>query len=115
MLACAMSVRENIELYGLADPQHDGQALAEKSGAAKHPGQRNAYVLDGLPFHGPRPAGDHLSILSFNNAPLPDSLIEAIVDHPELFPDGVLIRWTQEQELILEATLGELRGRIAKP
>lgn len=110
-----MSVRENIELYGLTDPQHDGQALAESSGAVKHPSQRDAYVLDGLPFHGPRPAGDHLSILSFNNIPLPDSLIQALTEHTELFPDNVLIRWTQEQELILEATLRELRSRVVKP
>ncbi len=53
------------------------------------------------------PVGLRISILSFNNVPLPDSLIEALVDHPELFPDGILVRWTQEQDLIFEATLGE--------
>ena len=106
-----MSVRENIELYGLADPEHDSRTLAEEAGATQHPSQADAYILDGLPLHAPRLAGDHISILSFNDVPLPDSLIPVLVDHPETFPDDILVRWTQEQELILEATLGELRGR----
>ena len=106
-----MSVRENLELYGLPEPEQDGQTLTERSGATQHPSQKDAYILDGLPFHAPRVAGDHISVLSFNNIPLPDSLIEALVDHTELFPDDVLVRWTQEQDLILEATLGQLRGR----
>ena len=110
-----MSIRENIELYGLADPEHDGQIVAEESGATQHPRQANGYILDGLAFHAPRLAGDHVSVLSFNDVPLPHSLVDTLVDRPELFPDHVLVRWTQEQELILEATLGELRGRRAKP
>src|SRR5512141_1812519 len=108
-----MSIRENIELYGLHNPEHDGQTLTEESGATQHPGQADAYLLDGLPFHAPRLAGDHLSILGFNGVPLPDSLIEALIGHPEIFADDILIRRTQEQDLILEATLGQLRGRVA--
>ncbi len=106
-----MSVRENIELYGLPDQEDSAKALIDEVGATQHPRQEDAYVLDGLPFHAPRPAGDHISILSFNNIPLPDTLIEVLVDHREFFPDNILIRWTQEQDLIFEATLGELRGR----
>src|SRR5512140_3736941 len=99
-----MSVRENIELYGLPDPEHYANTLAEKFGAVQHPNQSNAYLLDGLPFYAPRPAGDHLSILSFNNLPRPDALVEALVLHPEPFSDNVLVRWRQEQDLKLEAT-----------
>ena len=47
---------------------------------------------------------------SFNYVPLPDSLLEALVEHAELFPDDILVRWTQEQDLYFEATLGQLRG-----
>ncbi len=109
-----MSVRENIELYGLSDQEESAKTLIEEVGATQHPSQEHACILDGLPFHAPRLAGDHVSILSFNNTPLPDSLIEALVDHREFFPDHILIRWTQEQDLLLEATLGELRGQAAK-
>ncbi len=105
-----ISVRENIELYGLQNSAQYVDILSGEFGAAEHPNQENAYVLEHRPFYAPRPVEDHISILSFNNIPLPDSLVEALVDHPELFPDNILVRWTQEQDLILEATLGELRG-----
>ncbi len=107
----SMSVKENIELYGLQNSAQYVEVLSGEFGATQHPNQENAYVLEHQPFYAPRPVEDHISILSFNNTPLPDSLIEALVDHPELFPDDVLVRWTQEQDLLFEATLGELRGR----
>ncbi len=109
-----MSVRENLELDGMLDPEPDGQTLARESGAAPHPSQTDAYVLDGLPFHAPRPIEDHISILSFNNLPLPDSLIEALVDHPELFPDDILVRWTQQQDLDTGGDSRELRGHLTE-
>jgi hypothetical protein len=109
-----MSVRENIELYGLQDKQQYVKILTSEFGAARHPSHADAYMLEGLPFYAPRPTDDHISILSFNNTPLPDSLVEALVNHPESFPDDILIRWTQEQDLIFEATLGHLRGRTAR-
>ncbi len=68
-------------------------------------------MLGGTPFHAPRLTGDHISILSFNNIPLPDAIIEALVDHRELFADDFVVRWVQEQDLLFEATPGELRGR----
>ncbi len=88
-----MSVRENIELYGLQDQEGNTHDLAEELGAMHCPSQADAYILDGLPFHAPRWADGHTSILSFNGPPLPDSLIAALDDHPELFPDGILIHW----------------------
>jgi hypothetical protein len=107
-----MSVRrENIELYGPQDEAQIMEVLVDEFGAVEHPNQENAYILENQPFYTPRFAEDHISILSFNNTPLPDSLIEALVEHTELFPDDVLVRWTHEQDLILEATLGQLRAR----
>ncbi len=106
-----MSVRENIELYGLEHAEQFVELLSSEIGATKHPRQEDAYVLESLPFLAPRRMEDHISILSFNNVPLPDSLIEALLDHPEFFPDGILFRWTQEKDLLFEATLGQLRGR----
>ncbi len=105
-----MSVRENIELYGGINNEWYIQTLEVEYGAAKHPHERHAYIVEGIPFYAPRQSPDHLSILSFNNIPLPDALLEALVMHPELFPNDVLVRWTQEQDLILEATLRQLRG-----
>ncbi len=57
---------------------------------------------------------DHLSILGFNHIPLPYALVAALISHRDLFSDDILIRWTQEQELVFEATLGQLRGQAAK-
>ena len=105
-----MSLRENIELYGIQNEEQIIEILVDEFGATVHPRQAGSYVLENLPFHAPRSVNDHISILSFNNTPLPDSLLVALVDHREWFPDTILIRWTQEQDLILEATLGELRG-----
>ncbi len=110
-----MSVRENIELYGLEDAEQYVEVLSSEFGAARHPHQDDAYILEQQPFYAPRPVDDHISILSFNNRPLPDSLIQALVRHPETFPDDILIRWTQEQELLFEATLGQLRGIKSNP
>jgi len=103
-----------MELYGLQDEVQIVEILIDEFGAIVHPNQVGAYMLESLPFYSPRLVGDHISILSFNNVPLPDGLIEALIIHTELFPDNILIRWTQEQDLIFEARLGQLRGRIAR-
>ncbi len=100
-----MSVRENSELHGLKNAEKLTEVLSDEIGAVKHPNQENALILQDGPLYTLRLAGDHISILSFNNLPLPHSLIEMLVDHPELFPDDTLIRWTEEQAVILEATL----------
>jgi hypothetical protein len=91
-----MSVRENIELYGLPDEEQYVEILISEFGAAKHPNQAGTHILESLPFHALRLAGDQLSMLSFSHTPRPDSLIEALVDHSDLFPDDMLVRWTEE-------------------
>jgi hypothetical protein len=89
-------VRENIELYGLPDEEQYIEILIGEFGAAKHPSQADAYILESLPFYAPGLVGDQLSALSFSHSPLPDSLIEVLVDQTDLFRDDILVRWTQE-------------------
>jgi hypothetical protein len=110
-----MSIRENIELYHSLDLQKYLQILSEEFHAQQHPSEPNAYMAEGLPFYQPRQLGDHISILGFNKIPIPDSVVEALIQHPELIPDNALIRWTQEQELIFEGTVGELRQHPNNP
>jgi hypothetical protein len=100
-----MSVREHIEPYALRDQAKLVDVLVDEFGVIKQPSRSRPY-LGGLPYHAPRPAEDHTSMLSFNNSPLPDFPIEALVIHAELFSDDILMCWTQEQDLIFEATLG---------
>jgi hypothetical protein len=114
VIAWPISIRENLELYSQHDTDRYVEVLKDERGATDHPNQEGAYILDACPFCSPRSSGDHLSILSFKHVPLSDSLMQALVDHPEFFPDGILVRWTREQDLILEATLGQLRGRRAE-
>jgi hypothetical protein len=40
--------------------------------------------------------------------------LQALIEHPELASDETVVRWTQEQELVLESTLGDLRKRLAQ-
>ncbi len=79
-------------MYGLPDKEQFVGILVKEFGAAKHPHQADAYIVEGHPFYFPRQAEDHLSVLSFNNAPLPDSLIAALMAHAELFSDDILVR-----------------------
>ncbi len=108
-----MSIRENLELYGLEAPDTYFRVLTGEFGATAHPTQANAYLSEGLPFYAPRMGEDHVTVLGFNGLPLPYSLVNALIVHPELFSDEILVRWTQEQDLVLEATLGQLRAQGA--
>ena len=110
-----MSARENIEIFGLADEQSYADLLNGQFGAVKLSNQPGAYILDDPPSYAPRQSGDHIYILGFNQYPLPDSLIDALFDHPELFPNDILTRWTQEQDLLLDASLGQLTGCAVMP
>jgi hypothetical protein len=106
-----MSVRENIQFFHQFDVEAYLAILACEYDAGEHPTQPNAYLIDGLPFYRPREIEDHVSVLGFNYAPLSDLLIQALISHPELVPDEVLVVWTIEQELFLETTMREVRRR----
>jgi len=86
------------------------EVLQREFGARPHPNEPGAYLVGQppLPFHRPRIVKDHLSILSFNYWPLPISLIEALVNHPELVPESTKVLWAAEQDLIVEGTLRDL-------
>jgi len=75
-----------------------------------HPAQPNCYLIDGLPFYEPKQIEDHVSVLGFNYAPLSNQLIKVLNGHPELVSDEVVIVWTIEQDLVLETTMGKVRG-----
>lgn len=49
--------------------------------------------------------------MGFNKVPLAGILIDVLANHPELATDDILIIWTIEQEMLLETTIGELRGK----
>lgn len=106
-----MSIRENIEVYHSLDLDQFLKILKREYGSIEHPSQAGALIVDNLSFYSPRYSIDHVSILGFNKIPLPYTIIQALVEHQELAPDDAVICWTQEQELILECTLGELRKR----
>lgn len=104
-----MSVRENMQFFHHFDIDDYLETLKAEHGAREHPSQAGCYLVDELPFYEPKWIEDHVSILSFNYAPLPGVLIEALANHPELVPDDVVIQWTIEQEVLLEATMGKIR------
>ena len=108
-IVVAVSLRENIELYNFGGLDEYRRILVEEFGAKEHPAQPGALMLEGFPFYAPILAEDHVSILSFNKVPLPFGLVTALISHPELFPDDIVIRWVQEQDAIFECTLGVLR------
>ena len=110
-----MSIRENIEIYHPIDVDEYLSILQNEFNVRSHPSQPGCFLIgaDGLPFYEPRQIEDHVSILGFNAVPLSDDLIQALIDHPEIVGDEVVVRWTQEQDLIVETTIGDLR-KIAK-
>ena len=106
-----MSVRENIQIFHQFDLDAYLEILKAEHGAKDHPGQSGCYLVDELPFYKPKQTDEYVFVLGFNYAPLPGLLIEALASHPELIPDDVLIRWTIEQELLLDTTMGEIRSK----
>jgi hypothetical protein len=108
-----MSVRENIQFFHRFDPGEYLRILAVEHGARAHPNQDGAFLVDGLPFYTPQQFDEHTFILGFNMAPLSQILIQAVISHPELVPDQIFIRWTQEQDLIAEGTLEDFRQMLA--
>jgi len=110
----SVSIRENIELSNFGGLDEYKRILMEELGAKEHPAQPGALMLESFPFYSPREAKEHVSILSFNKVPLPFGLITALISHPELFPDEIVIRWIQEQDVIFESALGVLRKQDAE-
>ena len=106
-----MTVRENIQIFHQFDVETYLEVLKTEHGAKDHPAMPGCYLLDDLPFYEPRQADEYIFILGFNLVPLPGLLIDSLANHPELVPDEVLIRWTIEQDLLLDSTMGEIRSK----
>jgi len=109
-----MSVRENIQFYPGVNIEQYMEVFKTDYGAEAHPAQPGALLVDGLPFYSPQTAEDHTFILGFNYVPLPDVLLDALIRHTEHVSDTLLIRWTQEQDLLFETTLKDLRTHLEK-
>ena len=108
-----MSVWENIELQGNFDLVQYHEIVDSEYGTQKHPSQPYAFPVDCLPYYAPIHSVDHISIREYKKITLPYSLLQALIDHPELVPDDALVYWTIEQELLLEVLIGEL-GIVAR-
>jgi len=108
-----MSIRENIQFFHRVDSNEYLRILVDEYGAQPHPIQQGAFLVDGLPFYAPQQNDEHTFVLGFNMAPLPHTLIKAMISHPELVPENVLIRWTQEQDMVAEGTVEDFRQMLA--
>ena len=106
-----MSIHENIQIFHPVDIEQYLALLLREYGATEHPEQAEAFLLEELPFYKPQMAEGYIFILSFNMRPLSYLLIQALADHPELAPAETKIIWTQEQDLLLETTVGEVKNR----
>jgi hypothetical protein len=107
-----MSTRENIQIFHPFDPNAYLRILKAEYRASKHPTQPGCYLIEDLPFYKPRWIEDHVSVLGFNYAPLSDVLIQALVHHPKLVPDEVMIIWVIEQELLFGTTMKTIRKKL---
>ena len=105
-----MSIRESLQIYQNFDVWAYLERLRADFGAVEHPNQGGAFLVEGLPFYHPEKTDEYVFILGFNMVALPHGLLQALIDHRETFPDHTQIHWTQEQALLLHATLGELRA-----
>ena len=104
-----MSIRENIQIFAQININQYLGVLKNNYGASHHPNEPGALLVDELPFFVPQQIENHISILGFNMAPLSPLLIQVLVDHSELAPEDTLIRWLQEQTLVMERRLGDIR------
>jgi len=106
-----VSIRESLQIYQNFDIWAYLERLRADFGAVEHPNQGGAFLVEGLPFYHPEKADGDVFILGFNMVALPHALLQALIDHPKTFPGHTQIHWTQEQSLLLHATLGELRAK----
>jgi len=106
-----MTVRENIQVFHDFDIETYLEILEAEQGAKEHPTQPGCYLVDSLPFYKPKQTDEYVSILGFNLVPLPNVLLDALANHPEIAPDETAVIWTIEQELFLQTTIGKIREK----
>jgi len=106
-----MSLRENIQIFHQLDIENYLKLLQREYMAREHPIQTDCYLIDDpeLPFYEPKQTDEYSFIIGFNYAPLSSLLIQVLIDHPNLIHPDTLVRWTSEQELLLENSIEELK------
>jgi hypothetical protein len=109
-----MSIRENIQFFHCIDMGEYLRILVDEYGAQSHPRQPGAFLIEGLPFYAPQHAEEYTFVLGFNMIPLSHTLIQALIAHPELVPENMLIRWCQEQDLVAEGTVEDFRQMLTE-
>jgi len=110
-----MGIRENIQINHQVDIDRYVEVLKTDYGVVDHPEKPGALLINDLPFYIPQASSEereYVFILSFNYLPLPHVLIQALIEHPELAPSTTFIRWTAEQDLVVEGNLGELQRHL---
>jgi hypothetical protein len=105
-----MSVIECLQVFQHVDIPRYLEVLQNEFGARPNPQQADTYLIDdpALPFYQPRQYEKHMSVMSFNYAPLSSLLIVALIDHPELVAPETMVVWSAEQELVAAGTLAEM-------
>ena len=109
-----MSLRENTQIYHPVNIERYLEILKTEYGAQEHPQKDGAFLIDGLPFYMPQMAEGYVFVLGFNMMALPHALLRALIDYPELIPPETKVRWTAEQELVMEADMEVVRNQLAK-
>jgi hypothetical protein len=111
-----MSVKQCIWVLHPVDIEAYLEVLKSEYGARDNKNQPGSFLVGDptLPFYVPQSMEGKVAVTGFNHRPLPHQLIDALVNHPELAPSSALIRWTEEQELLVEVTVEKLRQRAGK-
>jgi len=109
-----MGIRENIQIYHQVDIDRYVEVLKSDYGVEDHPDNPGTLLINDLPFYTPQASSerDYVFILSFNYLPLPHVLTQALIEHPELAPSTTFVRWTAEQDLVVEGNLEELQRHL---
>ena len=107
-----MGLRENIQIFHPVDIELYLEILNSEYGAQEHPQQAGAFLIDGLPFYAPQLAEGYVFIVGFNMLPLSHLLIRALANHPDIVPESAVVRWTHEQDIILEGKLSVMKNIV---
>ena len=109
-----MSVRECIAISHPVDIEQYLKVLQTEFGAQVNPDEEGSYLIGDppLPFYKPEHFEGHTYISGFNYRPLPEVLVIALAQHPELVPELTRVSWTTEQEGLFIGTLAEVRQRV---
>jgi len=109
-----MSVIESIWISHEVDVESYLTVLQAEFGAVAHPKEAESFLIGDPPslFRRPVHFEGWTYITGFDNQPLSDVLLDALVQHPELAPERTRVNWTVEQDRLFTGTLAEVRQRV---